>query len=99
MKGSLCHEYETDNENYIEEAKGVEGGFLDAGYLSYLVRIEIIPEGSDYDSSIIRSTIEYETDDKCQVNASLISTDLLATIADATTKYLKEQKNQMEELK
>lgn len=87
----------TDNENYIKEAIGVEGGFLDVGCLSYLVRLEIIPKGCD--SSIIRSTIEYETDDKCHVDSSLISTDLLATIADATTKYLKEQKNQMEESK
>lgn len=88
-----------DKENYMKEAKGVEVGFLDAGFLSYLVRIEIVPGDSDYDSLIIRSTIEYETDDKYQVNASLISTNLLTTIADATTKYLKEQKNQMEEFK
>jgi Pathogenesis-related protein Bet v 1 family len=86
-----------DNESYTKEAIGVEGGFLDVGFLSYLVRFEIIPKGSD--SSIIRSTIEYETDDKCEVNPALISTDLVAAIAYAITKYLKEQKNQREESK
>ncbi|KAJ4759100.1 Major pollen allergen Bet v 1-B [Rhynchospora pubera] len=83
-----------DNENYIKEAIGLEGGALEAGFSSYLVRIEIIPK--DNNSSTIRSTIEYEVDDKCQVDASLISTDVVAAIADATTKYLKEQKNQVE---
>ncbi|KAJ3707036.1 hypothetical protein LUZ61_010741 [Rhynchospora tenuis] len=83
-----------DDENYIKEARGLEGGALDAGFCSYLVRFEIIPK--DNNSSTIRSTIEYEVDDKDQVDASLISTDVVAAIADATTKYLKEQKKQVE---
>jgi Pathogenesis-related protein Bet v 1 family len=79
-----------DEENYTKETLGVEGGYLLVGFLSYLIRFEIIPKDN---SSIIRSTIDYETDDNCEVNPAFISTDLVAAIADAVTKYLKEQNN------
>ncbi|KAJ3680698.1 hypothetical protein LUZ60_016976 [Juncus effusus] len=80
-----------DNENYVKEAMGVEGGVLDLGFLSHLIRLEILPKGDD--SSVIRSTIEYETDDKQDVDPSIISTDALAMIAESVTKYIKDQHN------
>ena len=80
-----------DNEKYIKEAEVIEGGFLDLGFEKYLVRLEIV--GQEDGPTIIRSTIEYKVDAEHASNASLVSTGALATIADAITKYIKEQKN------
>ena len=80
-----------DNEKYIKEAEAIEGGFLDLGFEKYLVRLEIV--GQEDGPTIIRSTIEYKVDAEHASNASLVSTGALATIADAITKYIKEQKN------
>ncbi|CAL5069723.1 unnamed protein product [Urochloa decumbens] len=79
-----------DNENYIKEALVTEGGFLYHGFQKYLVRIEIIGKGEK--TSIIRSTIEYEVDHEHANNPPAVSTSGLATIAEAVTKYIKEQK-------
>ncbi|CAN6240714.1 unnamed protein product [Urochloa humidicola] len=79
-----------DNENYIKEALVTEGGFLDHGFQKYLVRIEILRKGEK--TSIIRSTIEYEVDHEHANNPPAVSTRGLATIAEAITKYIKEQK-------
>ncbi|XP_062226590.1 norbelladine synthase-like [Phragmites australis] len=80
-----------DNENYIKETIVTEGGFLDHGFQKYLIRIEII--GKEDKTSIIRSTIEYEVDDEHTNNAPVVSTGGLAAIAEAVTKYIKEQKS------
>ena len=80
-----------DNEKYIKEAEKIEGGFLDLGFEKYLVRLEIV--GQEDGPTIIRSTIEYKVDAEHASNASIVSTGALATIADAITKYIKEQKN------
>lgn len=80
-----------DNENYLKEAKVTEGGFLGHGFQKYLVQIEIIAKTDK--TSIIRSTIEYEVDDEHTSNASFVSTSGVATIAEAITKYIKEQKS------
>ncbi|KAF8702281.1 hypothetical protein HU200_033049 [Digitaria exilis] len=79
-----------DNENYIKEVLVTEGGFLDHGFQKYLVRIEIIRKKEK--TSIIRSTIEYEVDHEHANNPPVVSTSGLATIAEAITKYIKEQK-------
>ncbi|OEL13746.1 hypothetical protein BAE44_0025234 [Dichanthelium oligosanthes] len=79
-----------DNENYIKEALVTEGGFLDHGFQKYLVRIEII--GKEEKTSIIRSTIEFEVDREHANNPPVVSTSGWATIAEAITKYIKEQK-------
>lgn len=80
-----------DNENRVKEAKVIEAGFLLFGFQSYLMRFEIVKK--DNDSSVIRSTVEYEIDDKHASNASLVTTDLVATIAQVIAKYLKDQKS------
>ncbi|CAL5030287.1 unnamed protein product [Urochloa decumbens] len=79
-----------DHENYIKEALVIEGGVLDHGFQKYLVRIEIIGKGEK--TSILRSTIEYEVDHEHANNHPALSTSILATIAGAVTKYIKEQK-------
>ncbi|RCV37722.1 hypothetical protein SEVIR_8G087400v4 [Setaria viridis] len=79
-----------DNENYIKEALVTKGGFLDHGFQKYLVRIKIIGKGEK--TSIIRSTIEYEVDHEHASNPPVPSTSGLAAIAEAITKYIKEQK-------
>lgn len=80
-----------DNENYIKEALVTEGGFLDHGFQKYLVRIEIT--GKEEKTSIIRSTIEYGVDQVHAKDPPVVSTSGLATIAEAITKYIKEQKS------
>ncbi|CAM0906910.1 unnamed protein product [Alopecurus aequalis] len=80
-----------DNENYVKEAIVVEGGFLNYGFTKYLVRFEIA-ETTD-ETSVIRSTIEYEVDEEHISNTSLVSTSAVATIAEAITRYIKEQKS------
>ncbi|KAK8459558.1 hypothetical protein SEVIR_2G155700v4 [Setaria viridis] len=80
-----------DNENYIKEATVVEGGFLDLGFKKFMFRLEIIAK--EENSSLIRSSIEYEVNDDHKSNASLVSTGALAAIAEVITKYIKEQKS------
>ncbi|KAL6651304.1 hypothetical protein ACP70R_010229 [Stipagrostis hirtigluma subsp. patula] len=80
-----------DNENYITEVIVTEGGFLDHGFQKYLVRIEIIAKEAK--ASIIRSTIEYEVNPEHTNNPPVVSTNGLATIAEAITKYMTEQKS------
>uniref|UniRef100_A0A0D9W8U6 Bet v I/Major latex protein domain-containing protein n=1 Tax=Leersia perrieri TaxID=77586 RepID=A0A0D9W8U6_9ORYZ len=77
-----------DNENYIREGEVIEGGFLDHGFQKYVVRIEIIQKTDT--SSIIRSTIEFEAEEASA--ASSVSTSGLAAVAEAVTKYMKEQR-------
>uniref|UniRef100_A0ACD5YY86 Uncharacterized protein n=1 Tax=Avena sativa TaxID=4498 RepID=A0ACD5YY86_AVESA len=80
-----------DNENYVKEAIVVEGGFLDYGFTKYLVRFEITDKTDE--TSVIRSTIEYEVDEEHISNTSFVSTTAVATIAEAITRYIKEQKS------
>ncbi|KAM0924405.1 hypothetical protein ACQ4PT_004902 [Festuca glaucescens] len=80
-----------DNENYVKEAIAVEGGYLNYGFKKYLVRFEIIEKTDE--TSVIRSTIEYEVDEEHISNISFVSTSSLATIAEAITRHIKEQKS------
>jgi hypothetical protein len=80
-----------DNQNYVKEAIVVEGGFLNYGFTEYLVRFEIT--GKTEETSVIRSTIEYEVDEDHISNTSLVSTSAVAAIAEAITRYIKEQKS------
>lgn len=80
-----------DNEKYIKEAAVIEGGVLDLGFQKYVVRFEIV--GKEDGTTIIRSAIEYRVDADHTSNASLVSTEALAAIAEAITRYIKEQKS------
>ena len=79
-----------DNENYVKEAIVVEGGYLNFGFKKCLVRIEIAEKTDE--TSVIRSTIEYEVDEEHISNTSFVSTSTLATIVKAITRHIKEQK-------
>ncbi|TKW32249.1 hypothetical protein SEVIR_2G155600v4 [Setaria viridis] len=78
-----------DDEKYIKEVAVIEGGVLDLGFQKYVVRFEIV--GKEDGTTIIRSTIEYKVDAEQTSNASIVSTEALAAIAEAITKYIKEQ--------
>lgn len=81
-----------DDENYIKETVVTEGGLLDHGFRKYMVRIEIV--GREEKTSIVRSTIQYEVDREHAGSHAppVFSTDGLATIAEAITKYIKEKR-------
>ncbi|TVU15945.1 hypothetical protein EJB05_39489 [Eragrostis curvula] len=79
-----------DNENYIKEALGIDGDILNAGFLYYMIRLEIIDKGPD--SSVIRSTVEYDFDDGHPELEAMASTTLLAAVAAEFVKYVKEHK-------
>ncbi|ONK71966.1 uncharacterized protein A4U43_C04F14270 [Asparagus officinalis] len=83
-----------DHEKRLKDAIVVEGGYLNLGFSSYLVRFEILEKSSD--SSIIKSTIEYELPDEHAANASFVTTAALAAIAEGVSKHLTEKKKATE---
>ena len=78
-----------DNENYIE-VEVIEGDILKLGFLYYMVRFEIISKGPN--SSVIRSTIEYEVDDAHQELEAMVSMAALAATAEKFSEHAKENK-------
>lgn len=79
-----------DNENYVKEAVAIDGDILKAGFVSYMIRFEIIGKGPD--SSVIRSTVEYEYDDERAELEGMVSTEPLAAAAQVFAKYVKGQR-------
>ncbi|KAF5735317.1 S-norcoclaurine synthase [Tripterygium wilfordii] len=79
-----------DNENRVKEAEVVEGGYLDLGFTLYRVRFEVIEKGED--SSIIRNTIEYTVKEEAAANASFVSIEPLADIAELVKNHLAKNK-------
>jgi len=79
-----------DNEKLIKETEVVEGGYLEFGFTLFRVRFEIIEKGED--SSIIKTTIEYEIKEEHAANASFVSIEPLANIMEVAKNYLKRNK-------
>lgn len=79
-----------DNENYIKEAQAIGGDILKLGFLSYMVRFEVIAKGPDL--SVIRSTVEYEVDDAHPELEAMVSTAPLAATAEKFSEHAKEKK-------
>jgi len=79
-----------DNENRIKETEVVEGGYLEFGFTLFRVRLAVVEKGEE--SSIIKSTIEYEVKEENASNASLVSIQTLATMAEIAKNYLKKNK-------
>ncbi|XP_031247326.1 S-norcoclaurine synthase 1-like [Pistacia vera] len=79
-----------DEEKRVRETEMIEGGFKVLGFESYIIRLEIIEKGGE--SSIIKSSIEYEVDDKLANLASEVTTRPLEIMAEAIGKYLSNQK-------
>ncbi|XP_072962765.1 norbelladine synthase-like [Typha angustifolia] len=81
-----------DNERRVKEAAVVEGGYLELGFRSFLVRFEIL-EKESASSSIIKSTVEYEIDQENASLASIVTIGPVKVIAEAIAKYLMEKKS------
>lgn len=79
-----------DNEKRIKETEIVEGGYLDFGFTLFRVRFEVVEKGED--SSIIKSTIEYEVKEEEAANASLVSIQPLVKIVQVAKSYLQRNK-------
>ena len=79
-----------DNKNYVKEAEAGEGDILKLGFLSYMIRFEIIRKGAN--TSVIRSTIEYEIGDEHPELQAMVSTAALAATAEKFAEYIKPQK-------
>ncbi|KAJ0013697.1 hypothetical protein Pint_21019 [Pistacia integerrima] len=79
-----------DEERRVRETEMIEGGFKAVGFESYIILFEIIEKGGE--SSIIKSSIEYEVDDKLANLASEVTTRPLEIMAEAIGKYLSNQK-------
>ncbi|XVF30512.1 hypothetical protein REPUB_Repub16aG0064300 [Reevesia pubescens] len=88
-----------DNENRVKETEVIEGGYKALGVDLVRIRLEILEKDSE--SCIIRSSIEYEVDDKLAEVASLVSIKPLEIMAEAVGKHLSEKKTsfQLEEIK
>ncbi|KAJ0970842.1 hypothetical protein J5N97_018801 [Dioscorea zingiberensis] len=80
-----------DDEKRVKEAHVVEGGYLQLGFLFYMVRFEVIAQSET--TSVVKSTIEYEIEEKFATNSSLVSTYALAIIHETVGKYLIEKKS------
>nr|A0A3G5BB24.1 RecName: Full=Norbelladine synthase; Short=NpNBS [Narcissus pseudonarcissus]AYV96792.1 norbelladine synthase [Narcissus pseudonarcissus] len=80
-----------DHEKRLKEALFVEGGHLDLGFSSYLIRLEILEKG--HNSSVIKSTVEYEVDEEHAANASFATTDPFMIIGGAVSEHLLQKKS------
>ncbi|EES04018.1 S-norcoclaurine synthase [Sorghum bicolor] len=78
-----------DNENFIKEAETIDGDILKLGFLAYMIRFEVISKGPN--SSVIRSTIEYEIDDAHPELEAMVSTAPLAETAEKFSEHAKEK--------
>ncbi|KAJ1289753.1 hypothetical protein BS78_02G188300 [Paspalum vaginatum] len=78
-----------DNENYIKESETIEGDLLKLGFLSYMIRFEVIAKGPN--SSVIRSTIDYEIDDAHPELEAMVSIAPLAATAEKFAEHAKEK--------
>ncbi|KAG6714617.1 hypothetical protein I3842_05G210300 [Carya illinoinensis] len=87
MKITLVPEFaNVDNEKYVKEAEVIEAGYLDLGFTYYRVRFEIIEKGDD--SSVIKTTVDYDVKEEVAANASYVNIEPMLKIAEATKKYL-----------
>ncbi|XP_021283381.1 S-norcoclaurine synthase 2-like [Herrania umbratica] len=80
-----------DDEIRLKEAEIIEGGFNSVGFDLYRICSQIIEK--DAESSIVRSSIEYEIDDKLEEIASQVTTKPLEIMAEVVGKYLKEKRS------
>ncbi|EEF42383.1 conserved hypothetical protein [Ricinus communis] len=78
-----------DDDNRVKETEIIEGGYKDLGFDHVRIRLEIIEkDAAAAESSIIRSTIEYEMDETKPELASFVSTKQLEIMAETIGKYL-----------
>jgi hypothetical protein len=63
---------------------------LDIGFTLVRIRFEVMEKGED--SSIIKSTVEYEIKEEDAANVSLVSIQTLANIVEVGKNYLNRNK-------
>ncbi|CAN1344047.1 Norbelladine synthase [Linum perenne] len=80
-----------DEEKRFKETETVEGGFIAMGFDLYRVRLEILEKGAE--SSIIKSTIEYEVDDSKSELVSYVSTDPIELMAKTIGNHVVQTRN------
>lgn len=80
---------QADDEQRVKESEVIEGGFKDVGFDVYRYRFHIIEKNGE--SSIIRSSVEYEIDDKLQEIASQATTKQMEALNEVVGKYLKQK--------
>ncbi|KAJ7982660.1 S-norcoclaurine synthase-like, partial [Quillaja saponaria] len=81
-----------DNEKRVKEAELIEGGYLELGFSLYRYRYEVIEKGND--SSIIKSSIEYDIKEDAAPNtSSLLNLHTLAHIAQLAKLHLTKNKS------
>lgn len=68
----------------------IEGGYLELGFTLFLIRFEVIEK--DNDSCIIKSIIEYDIKEAAAANASYVTIDAVANIAELSKNYRSHQK-------
>ncbi|GMY06355.1 S-norcoclaurine synthase 2-like [Fagus crenata] len=74
-----------DNEKRLKEAEVIEGGYLELGFTLFRVQFEVIEK--DNDSCVVRSTIEYDVKEESAANASYVTIDAVAKIAELAKNY------------
>ncbi|KAK8633050.1 hypothetical protein V6N13_013904 [Hibiscus sabdariffa] len=77
-----------DDEQRLKEGEIFEGGLKDVGFEVYRQSLQIIEKNDQ--SSIIRSTVEYEIDDELHELASLATTKPMEALNEAVGKYLEQ---------
>ena len=75
-----------DHEKRVVEAKQIEGGHLDLGFLSSHSRVEIVEK--DANTCVIKGTIEYEIGEGSSADPSHITTHSMAMLSEAIVKHL-----------
>ena len=80
-----------DDEMRVKESEVIEGGYKDFGFELCRFRLQIIEK--DAESSIIRSSVEYEINEKLEEIASQVTTKPMEILAEGIGKYLKEKRS------
>ncbi|KAE8720318.1 MLPputative-like protein [Hibiscus syriacus] len=80
-----------DDDNRVKETELIEGGYKAFGFDLVRIRLEIIEKDSE--SCTVRSSIEYEGDDKLEDLVPHLSVKPLETMAEIVGKHLCENKS------
>ncbi|MBA0643627.1 hypothetical protein Goklo_027898 [Gossypium klotzschianum] len=80
-----------DDENRVKETEVLEVGYKDLGFDVVRIQLEIVEKDSE--SCMVRSTIEYEGDDKLADVVSHVNVRPLEMMAEIIGKHLCQNKS------
>ncbi|KAG4154345.1 hypothetical protein ERO13_D03G052400v2 [Gossypium hirsutum] len=80
-----------DDEDRVKETEVLEGGYKDLGFDVVRIRLEIVEKDSE--SCMVRSTIEYEGDEKLADVVSHVNIKPLEMMAEIIGKHLCQNKS------